>query len=91
MKRNDQAFLAIIEEGDTTGRIKADISGRRYSYNAVWPRFILINQDRASLQGSTPEAWGATIQWRVQRKTINTYQNQMYSGDLKIRFCLFIR
>ena len=86
MKRNDQAFLAIIEEGDTTGRINADISGRRYSYNAVWPRFILINQDRASLQGSTPEAWGATIQWRVQRKTINTYQNQMYSGDLKIRF-----
>ncbi len=86
MKRNDQAYLAIIEEGDATARINADISGRKYSYNAVWPRFILINQDRASLQGQTPEAWGATIQWRVQRKTINTYQSQMYAGDLKIRF-----
>lgn len=86
MKRNDQAFLAIIEEGEATGRINADISGRRYSYNAVWPKFTLINQDRANLQASVPDAWGTSIQWRLQRKTINTYQSQLYSGDLKVRF-----
>ncbi len=86
LKENTQAFFAIIEEGDAIAKIKADISGRKYSYNTVWPEFSVIAQDKAGLQASVPDARGATIQWIQKQNVINVFQQQIYAEDLKIRY-----
>jgi len=41
LKQGDQAFLAIIEEGEALARIQADVAGKLHSYNVVYPQFTL--------------------------------------------------
>jgi len=36
IKDNDQAFLAVIENGDAIARIEATVYGMRDSFNRVW-------------------------------------------------------
>ena len=46
LKDNDQAFLAIIEEGDAMARIEATVAGMRDSFNKVWASFDVMPQVR---------------------------------------------
>lgn len=75
LKNGDQAFLAIIEEGDAIGRIRADVSGRTDSYNKVYANFNV----RPFAQLSMFHDGNTTY--------LNIYQQRMYQGDIRIRYC----
>ncbi len=51
MKKNDDAFLAIITEGDAMTSIIADVSEKYDSYNKVYSRFYLREKDKLPLLG----------------------------------------
>ncbi|MDF2698485.1 MAG: hypothetical protein K0Q49_41 [Haloplasmataceae bacterium] len=51
MKKNDDAYLAIITEGDAMTSIVADISEKYDSYNKVYPRFYFREKDKLPLLG----------------------------------------
>ncbi len=78
LKQDDQAIFAIIEEGASLARIKADISGRINDYNRVFAEFspiasasvsLSVESDNVSFSGSVP-----------------TYQARMYEGDFVVRY-----
>lgn len=74
LKQGDQAFLAIIEEGDALGRIRADTAGRNDSYNNVYSNFNLRRYAQLSMEydGSTTY--------------LNVYQHRIYQGNIRIRY-----
>ncbi len=74
MKKNNNAFLAIIEQGDSVATIRADISGKLFSYNYVYPQFELIAQDAIRIAAKT-----STIE-------IPVYQSNKMSTDFVIRY-----
>ena len=43
LKRNDQAFLGIIESSEALGTINADISGKSHSFNTVGASFTYLD------------------------------------------------
>ena len=46
LKQDNTAFLGIVEKGDGSVFIEADISGRTHSYNHVCPKFQLARPQR---------------------------------------------
>ena len=74
VKKGEQAFLGIIEEGSALASIRADISGRVHSYNTVGPSFQILGQDEVDLQ----ELAGNNV--------IMAYQQERYAGDLRVRY-----
>ncbi|MGG3280130.1 DUF5696 domain-containing protein [Paenibacillus solani] len=71
MKKNDAAFLAIIEEGDALAWLSADISGKLHEFNTVSSQFIILPKDEVRL--STNEF-------------MNKTPNNTYQGRLSIRY-----
>jgi len=71
MKRNNHAFIAIIEEGDALAKITADISGRKHSFNLVSSQFVILPSD--------------TVQLNSQDKMIKTPKRK-YEGKLQVRY-----
>ncbi|AJY74315.1 DUF5696 domain-containing protein [Paenibacillus beijingensis] len=71
IKKNDAAFLAIIEKGDALARLSADISGRLHEYNTVSGQFIILPKDEVRLSKNE-------ILFKTPRKT--------YNGQLQIRY-----
>jgi len=49
LKTDDQAYLAIIEQGDGYGTINAGVSGKTTSYNNVYCSFDYLSYGEASL------------------------------------------
>lgn len=94
LKADDTAWFAIIEDGASIAQLNADISGKRISYNTIYPQFRIIEYTSTSLQGDssallTQNIHGASAQWvQSGKNSINVYQNPMYSGDIKIRYAL---
>lgn len=76
IKRNDSAFLAVIEEGSSLAQIRADISGRINSYNTAAPIFQVLQQDEVDLK----ELAGNNV--------IMAYQQTPYDGDIRVRYRL---
>jgi len=74
LKQNDDAFLAIIEEGDASSIISADISGRTSNYNTVSATFTLKNSGQAH----------STLLARSHG--ITYYQQRTLQSNLKIRY-----
>ena len=75
MKREDSAFLAIIENGDTLASITADISGKVNSYNYVYPSFILRGAEKLAMFGSVG-----------QGSDLPVVETDMYQLDLKVKY-----
>ena len=73
LKQDDKAFFAIIEDGASLARVKADVSGRVDNYNRVWTEFTLLPSERLSLNVS---GFGQ----------MPVYQARPYPGDFTIRF-----
>lgn len=71
MKKNDAAFLAVIEEGDALAKLSADISGRLHEFNTVATQFTILPKDEVRLSAN-----------EIMHKT----PVQTYRGQLKIRY-----
>ncbi|MFD0714247.1 DUF5696 domain-containing protein [Paenibacillus sp. GCM10027626] len=71
MKKNDRAFLAVIEEGDALAKILADVSGRKHSFNVVGSQFTILPSDKVELNS--------------QDEMIKTPERK-YEGNLQIRY-----
>ena len=68
MKRGNQAFLAVIEEGEALAQIRADIARPASRYNVAYVAFQTISKSARRLDQFTQ---------------INLYQTRAYQGDLK--------
>jgi hypothetical protein len=49
IKKEEQAVLAVVEEGDAVAELNADISGRYDSYNTIYPSFQLRSYNKQTL------------------------------------------
>ncbi|XEC93621.1 DUF5696 domain-containing protein [Paenibacillus tarimensis] len=49
MKSGDAAWMGVIEEGDAIASIRADISGKRNSYNYAYTSFNIRDEDEVTL------------------------------------------
>lgn len=73
MKKNDAAFLAIIEQGEALAKLSADISGRLHEFNTIAAQFIILPKDEVRLSNN-----------EIMHKT----PKETYKGNLKIRYSL---
>lgn len=73
MKVDDHAFLAVIEGGDASARIRADVAGRNLSYNTVYPQFTIVPVGDSPLRGGGAGA-------------IKVYQSRGNSADIKVTY-----
>ena len=79
MKAGDQAFMAIIERGDSVATITADVAGRQCSYNTVYTSFTLMPYSKLEVKGRADGV-------EVAKTSINQYQSRLIDDDLVIRF-----
>ena len=49
IKDNDKALFAVIEEGASFARVRADIAGRINDYNRIFAEFQLLANGRVAL------------------------------------------
>lgn len=75
LKNDNQAFLAVVEKGDSLGRIRADVSGRTNSYNFVYNNFNVM-----------PMATMILERQDTSDTRMNVYQSRIYQKDMKIRY-----
>lgn len=83
IKTSENAFLAVIEEGASLARIRADVAGRNNSYNTVSPEFIVMQRGRTRLSIDSPTISKSPYGFRNE---INVYQSRLCSTDLVIRY-----
>ncbi len=74
----ERSHLALIEDGDTLARIRADIAGRTNSYNSVSARINVLPTGRAVVYANE---YGTA-------DYLNVYQARSYEGDITIRYFL---
>lgn len=74
MKRGENAFFSIIESGDALSSVWADISGRQNSYNTVYSKFVLVQNDILDIGDYSGN------------NTIMVYQPRVFKGDIKLRY-----
>ena len=74
MKQDDQAFLAIIEQGDAVASIESDVAGRLHSYNKINSVFNFKEYGQVTLTGGE------------RASTITMFQKDGYSENLQIRY-----
>ena len=74
MKTGDSAWLAVVEEGAGLTSVRADISGKRHSYNHAYVRLHLREEDEIMFAAAD----------RVE--DIPVMNESMYNGDLTVRY-----
>jgi hypothetical protein len=74
IQKNKEALLCIIEKGDPSASVRADVSGRNSSWNNVYPRFDIVHSALMNISGRTdrevyqyerglPEGSGITLRY----------------------------
>lgn len=82
LRNGDNAFLAIIEDGDALAQICAVVAGMRDSYNRVWALFDYIPNARVNLQSDdSHEALR-----HLRQLAMMMYQSRSYQGDITVRY-----
>jgi len=76
IKHEDKAMMAIIEEGDALGLIKADVSGRGNSFNTVHSEYRVRPVGSVTLDTGT--AHGS--------KSRPMFQSRLYNGRITVRY-----
>ncbi|WP_313999566.1 DUF5696 domain-containing protein [uncultured Paenibacillus sp.] len=74
LKSGDDAWFAVIEQGDGIAGINADISGKQNSYNHVYSSFAVRGEDSLELYKGN------------QVESIQLLSEQRYEGDIKVRY-----
>jgi len=82
LKNGDNAFLAIIEEGEALAQVAAVVAGMRDSYNRVWALFDVIPNARVNLQSDDTHA----DLRHLRQLAIMMYQARHYLGDITVRY-----
>jgi hypothetical protein len=75
MKKNNNAWFAMIQDGDAIASIQADISGKLNSYNYVFSYFNLRDNEQLSMFGATGS-----------EADLPVVDNKMYSGNITIKY-----
>lgn len=75
LKSGENAFLAVVEEGEALGKIVATRAGLHSSYNAVGTSFTLSEQDSMDLSALSSGA-----------AEVGVLQRNPYSGNLTIAY-----
>ena len=75
VKHEEQAFLAVVEEGDAISRIRADVAGRTNSYNFVYNNFNTMPMATIILERED-----------ASDTRMNVYQSRIYEGEMKIGY-----
>ncbi|MBO9597298.1 MAG: hypothetical protein J7559_05690 [Cohnella sp.] len=83
MKKNDAAFLAIIDQGEAVATIHAQVSKLKSSYNAVYPSFQLLAKERINLSATTNDL-------STKSKEIPVFQQRPVYADFSVRYA-FLR
>jgi hypothetical protein len=73
IKKNNQAFCAIIEEGDAYAYINAEVLGENNPYNTVYPSFIIQPFEVANLS-------------IINNQGTNVYPPRIMSGIIKVDY-----
>lgn len=73
MKQGDQAWFAIIEEGDALASIQAYKAGMQNSYNSVFSTFDLTKMEFITLGNTMNSGYPA-------------FQKKLYNGDIQLRY-----
>mgnify|MGYP000873794499 FL=1 len=73
-KQGNNAFMAIIEDGETLANITAYRAGRLNSYYSVYPTFTIVAMDYIRLGDGN------------KTSSIPTFQQKIYRGEIKIRY-----
>lgn len=74
MRKDNQGFLAIIEDGEAYARINGDIAGKTDSYNKVFTEFKYLPTG----SGSLDEMTGSGV--------LQLYQQEAYQEKFQIRY-----
>lgn len=74
LKKDDHAFVGIIEGGEAMALIEADVSGRNDSYNTVNSEFTVTNMDFYTLTSGTKSS------------SVPMYEKKTYDGKLQVRY-----
>lgn len=74
LKKDDHAFVGIIEGGDAVSSIRADVSGRNDSYNSVGSEFKVTSMDFYTLSSGT------------KTSSVPMFQKNKLNGDLQLRY-----
>ncbi|MFW5787902.1 MAG: DUF5696 domain-containing protein, partial [Halanaerobiales bacterium] len=77
IKKNNQGFLGIIEDGDNMAEIRAKVANNINSYNTVYSQFGIIPYTNMQLVGATEKG-----------SNINLYQSRKNSSRIAIRYKL---
>lgn len=77
MADGGEGFLAVIEEGEANAYIEAYRSGGYNAYNAVYPRFLVINKDNVYLEGASSE-----------NSKVPQFQRTFFDGAYRVRYIL---
>lgn len=75
MKKGENAFLTVIEEGDSHAAINADISGKMTSYNTVGAFFTIKEYDQIKLTDPSNKV-----------ANFKVFRNDRYNGNIKLRY-----
>lgn len=76
--RNDEAVLAIIEEGAPVATIHANVSGRVDEFNRVWASFELLYHENQFLRG------------RSLASTAGRHFDELYDVDITMRYIFLV-
>lgn len=79
MKKNDSAFLAIIDEGEAVATIHAEVSKLKSSYNSVYPSFRLLAKEKINLSATTTDL-------STKSKVIPVFQQRPVYSDFTVRY-----
>ncbi|SEN70791.1 hypothetical protein SAMN04488134_101691 [Amphibacillus marinus] len=74
LKKQEQAFVAVIEDGETYASVVADVSGKTDSFNKVHTQFSYLPTGRSSLDEMT----GSGV--------LQLFQQEPYQGQFSIRY-----
>lgn len=75
IKDGEDAFVAVIDEGDAMATIQADISGKQHSFNFVSPAFRFLPYGRVSVGRVMDDS-----------NKLYMYAQQPYQGNYRLSF-----
>lgn len=70
-------YLAVLEEGQANATVEAYRSGGFSAYNAIYPKFIVINKDNVYLEGGSSE-----------NSKVPQFQRTLFDGAYRVRYIL---